>query len=545
MTPHEPTFDVIVVGSGIAGLSFALETAEHCTVAVLAKQSLSETNTRYAQGGIAAVLDEDQDSVAKHVQDTLVAGAGLCRRDVVEMVVAGGPAAIQRLVDRGVDFDRNDEGDLALTREGGHQARRIAHHTDITGEAIERALLEKARAHPRIALYEYHQAVDLITRGRLAKGTGSGVPGGKGDRVLGVYVLDLKTTQVHAMAARVVCLATGGSGKVYLYTSNPDVATGDGVAMAWRAGARIANMEFFQFHPTCLFHPKAKNFLISEALRGEGGILRNRRGDAFMTRYHPLRDLAPRDIVTRAIDDEMKHSGEESVYLDMTHLPAEFLVERFPTIHARCLSLGIDLRTEPIPVVPAAHYQCGGVNVDLDGKTSLAGLLAIGEVSCTGLHGANRLASNSLLEAAVFAERAAKVAVKTVAESGRSEVLRVPDWDTGSAGNADEAVVVTQSWEEIRRLMWNYVGIVRTNRRLLRARRRLQMISQEVGEDYWRFLLTPDLVELRNITAVATLIVESAIARQESRGLHYSSDYPDTEDEHWKHDTITARSRST
>jgi L-aspartate oxidase len=357
-------------------------------------------------------------------------------------------------------------------------------------------------------------------------------------------VLDKQTGQVHTFLGRATVLATGGAGKVYLYTSNPDVATGDGVAMAWRAGARIANMEFFQFHPTVLFHPQGKSFLITEACRGEGGILRNGKGEAFMARYDPRKDLAPRDIVARAIDSELKQSGDPCVFLDMTHLAGDFLLAHFPTIHAHCMGLGIDMRQQPIPVVPAAHFLCGGVQVDAEGRTSIAGLFAIGEVSCTGLHGANRLASNSLLEGAVYAERAAKAALQVVAEHVDVASLRVPEWDTGSAGDPDEQVVVTQSWDEIRRLMWNYVGIVRTTRRLLRAQRRLQLIAQEVKEDWWRFYLTADLVELRNITQVAQLIVDSALARQESRGLHWTADFPETDDEHWKRDTVLARSAS-
>lgn len=536
----EHNFDIVVLGGGIAGLTFALDVAGRSRVALIAKRTLTEGNTRYAQGGIAAVLDPEHDSFEQHVEDTLTAGAGLCRRDVVEMVVRAGPSTIARLIERGVDFDRENTH-LHLTREGGHNARRVAHHADSTGEAIELALAAEVRRHPNIRVYEQCIAVDLITRGRLARGTGRGVPGGKGDVVLGVYVLDLATRQVIPIACKAAVLATGGAGKVYRFTTNPDVATGDGVAMAWRAGARIANMEFFQFHPTCLFHPDAKNFLISEALRGEGGILRNGQGEPFMARYHALKDLAPRDIVARAIDSELKQSGESCVYLDMTHLAPEFLQEHFPTIHARCMSLGIDMRSQPIPVVPAAHYMCGGVQVGLEGESSIAGLYAIGECSCTGLHGANRLASNSLLEGAVYAERTAEACLKFVADGEDVADLRVPDWDVGAAGDPDEQVVVTQSWDEIRRLMWNYVGIVRTRRRLLRAQRRLQLIAQEVKEDWWRFHLTADLVELRNITQVALLIVEGALARQESRGLHWVEDFPETDDVHWKHDTVTVR----
>ncbi|MSP91145.1 MAG: L-aspartate oxidase [Myxococcales bacterium] len=534
-------FDFLVVGGGIAGLTFALDAARHGQVCLLTKRTLVEANTRYAQGGISAVLDGVHDSFDAHVRDTLGAGAGLCRDDVVRLVVEQGPHAIERLAGRGVAFDRDPKGGLALGREGGHSARRVAHVADLTGRAIEDALAAQVRATPNIAVLEHHMAVDLITRGRLARGTGRGTPGGKGDRVLGVYALDVAADRVVPLQGRTVCLATGGAGKVYLYTSNPDVATGDGVAMAWRAGARIANMEFFQFHPTCLYHSQAKNFLISEAMRGEGGVLRNGKGEAFMAHYDARKDLAPRDIVARAIDTELKRSGDDHVWLDMTHKEGAFLAERFPTIHARCLDLGIDMRSQPIPVVPAAHYQCGGVLTDTDGRTNIAGLFAIGEAACTGLHGANRLASNSLLEGAVMGERAAAAAATVVREDGEAEALRVPQWDTGQAGDPDEAVVVTQSWDEIRRLMWNYVGIVRSNRRLLRARRRLQLISEEVREDYWRFYLTPDLIELRNLAAVASLIVECALQRQESRGLHWSIDFPEMDDEHWRRDTVLVR----
>lgn len=539
-SPVQHRFDVLVIGSGVAGLSFALDMADKGTVAVLAKRDLHNTNTMWAQGGIAAVLDPAADGFADHVQDTLVAGAGLCRREVVELVVREGPDAIAQLVARGVDFDRTAAGALHLTREGGHSARRIAHQADHTGRAIETALVDSVRNHPNIQLFEHHQAIDLITRSRLARGRGRGIPGGRDDRVLGAYVLNTKEQRVDAFTSAVVCLATGGAGKTYLYTSNPDVATGDGLAMAWRAGAKVANMEFFQFHPTCLYHPQAKNFLITEACRGEGGILRNLRGEAFMARYDPRKDLAPRDIVARAIDSELKQSGDEHVWLDMTHCGEAFLREHFPMIHERCASLGIDIARQPIPVVPAAHYQCGGVQVGLSGETNIAGLLAIGEVACTGLHGANRLASNSLLEACVYARRAANLAT-TWLQPQTEGSLQVPAWDTGTAGDADEQVVVSQSWDEIRRLMWNYVGIVRTTRRLLRAQRRLALLYQEVREDYWRFLLTPDLVELRNITAVAQLIVESALTRRESRGLHYNADYPEADDDAWGRDTVLQR----
>lgn len=541
MDPLDYSSDVLVIGSGVAGLTFALDMAEFGQVTLVTKRDLANSNTVWAQGGIAAVLDQTNDTLEQHIQDTLVAGAGLCRKDTVQMVVENGPRAIHRLMERGVDFDRQESGELHLTREGGHSTRRVAHQADHTGEAIELALVEKVKAHANIRVLEYHQAIDLITRARLARGTGRGTPGGKGDQVLGAYILDVQANRVLAVSAAVVCLATGGSGKTYLYTTNPDVATGDGVAMAWRAGARVANMEFFQFHPTCLYHPEAKNFLISEALRGEGGILRSGKGDAFMPRYDARKDLAPRDIVARAIDTELKASGEDCVYLDMTHLPAAFLEDHFPTIHARCLTLGIDMRRQPLPVVPAAHYQCGGVQVNREAETNIYGLLAIGEVSCTGLHGANRLASNSLLEAVVYAERAAKTAQKVLSERGAADRLRVPQWDTGQAGDPDEQVVVSQSWDEIRRLMWNYVGIVRSSRRLTRAQRRLQFLEAEVREDYWRFYLTPDLIELRNITTVAQLIVDSALHRRESRGLHWSIDYPELDDELAQRDTVLQR----
>ena len=505
-------YDVLVLGSGIAGLSYALEVCEHASVAVVTKRGGADSNTNYAQGGIAAAVGDD-DSFAEHVQNTIVAGDGLNDRDIVDICVSEGPRAIERLVSRGVDFAPD------LGREGGHTRRRVLHATDITGREIQRVLLERASEHRNLHLLEHHAAIDLV-RDR-ASGGGAG-------RVVGAYVLDEQTGLVKAFSARVVVLATGGSGKVYLYTSNPDVATGDGVAMAWRARAKISNMEFFQFHPTCLYHPKAKSFLVSETLRGDGGILRRQDGTPFMDDVHPMGSLAPRDIVARAIDHEMKRTGDDCVFLDMTHLDSDYLAERYPTILGTCASFGIDFRTQPLPVVPAAHYQCGGVVTDQDGRTSLDGLFAVGEVACTGLHGANRLASNSLLEGAVFGFRAARATLSelTAATPPRS----LAPWSTGYATPGDEWVVVSHSWDEIRRFMWNYVGIVRSNKRLERARRRVGLLKSEIHEDWWRYHVTRDSIELRNIAQVAELIIEGARLRQESRGLHYNVDFPEKDD---------------
>src|SRR5712675_2136257 len=507
--------DFLVLGSGIAGLSFALQAARHGSVTVLAKRGRSESNTAQAQGGIAAVLSP-QDSVEQHVQDTLIAGAGLCRERAVRVTIEDGPARVRELIELGAEFTR-DATPLGyhLTREGGHSQRRVLHAADMTGREVERALLAAAdRAGIRIA--EEQVAIDLITAAKLGAG-------GR-DRAVGAYVLDARTGEVHVYLAKVVVLATGGAGKVYLYTTNPDVATGDGLAMAHRAGAAIANLEFIQFHPTCLYHPQAKNFLISEALRGEGGVLRNSAGERFMERYDPRRELAPRDVVARSIDSELKRRGDDCVFLDMTHLGKAFLVEHFPNIYTTCQAFGIDMAVSPIPVVPAAHYVCGGVCTDLQGRTSLPGLLAIGEVACTGLHGANRLASNSLLEGLVFGHRGAETARGIAAESGR--VSAVPEWDPGRAVPADEGVIVKQNWDEIRQLMWNYVGIVRTDKRLARAQRRLDNLVGEIQEYYWGYLVDRDLLELRNLADVARLIVACAQERKESRGLHYTLSWP-------------------
>jgi L-aspartate oxidase len=521
--------DFLVLGGGIAGLTFALEAAEHGSVLVLTKRNRSEGSTQYAQGGIASVLGSD-DSFDLHVQDTLVAGAGLCKREAVEVTVREGPDRIRWLLSLGVDLDREAPDRLHLTREGGHSRRRIAHAKDTTGREIERALLG-ACAQRGIRIVEDQVAVDVVTSGK----TGIGGP----NRAVGAYVLDRASGEIASVSARITVLATGGAGKVYLYTSNPDVATGDGVAMAYRAGASVANMEFFQFHPTCLYHPQAKNFLISEALRGEGGILRNAAGEAFMVRYDPRKELAPRDVVARSIDAEVKRRGDDCAFLDMTHLPKSFLIDHFPNIHATCKEFGIDMAVQPIPVVPAAHYLCGGVVTDLMGRTSIPRLYAIGETSCTGLHGANRLASNSLLEGVVFGRRAALRAVDDLGEASGPHVP-IADWNPGDALDPEEGVVVTHNWDELRRTMWNFVGIVRTMKRLDRARTRIKILREEIRDYYWKYKVTPDLVELRNLADVGMLVVECARQRKESRGLHYLLDHPKPDDR-WLRDTVLTR----
>ncbi|MEM8600704.1 MAG: L-aspartate oxidase [Bacteroidota bacterium] len=534
-TPRQERYDYLVIGSGVAGLSFALRAAEHGTVAVVTKKQSAESNTNYAQGGIAAVM-HPADSVEDHVRDTLVAGAGLCDEDIVRIVVTEGPERVRELMAMGAEFDREADGDLHLGREGGHSAHRIVHAADMTGREIERALLAKVYAHPNIALYEYHFAIDLITEHHLGR---AAVAWPK-LHCFGAYVLNEKTGQVETIAAKATLLAAGGAGQVYLHTTNPTVATGDGIAMAYRAKARIANMEFIQFHPTSLYAPGAdfggRSFLITEAVRGDGGILRNQAGERFMPDYDERAELAPRDIVARAIDDQLKRRGEDFVWLDISHKPASEILAHFPNIHATLLDkLGIDMTKEPIPVVPAAHYTCGGLVVDEHAQTSIHGLFACGEVTCSGLHGANRLASNSLLEALVFAHRAVDAARRYEPRAVVPE--GIPDWDESGTENAREWVLIEHNRREVKRIMQNYVGIVRSELRLDRAQRRLELIYEETEDFYQRTRVTSPLCELRNLVAVAHLIVKCAQRRHESRGLHTMADYPDP-DPLQRHDTV-------
>ncbi|MBW2610222.1 MAG: L-aspartate oxidase [Deltaproteobacteria bacterium] len=529
--------DYLVIGSGIAGLTFALEASKSGTVAIVTKKEMMEASTNYAQGGISSVFDLD-DSFELHIKDTLDSGAGLCNEEVVRMVVKDGPARIRDLISMGVNFSRQaeDSDELDLGMEGGHSKRRIVHTKDRTGHEVERTLLQKVAENDNITIYEDHMAIDLLIQSKLVKR--GIVTSETRETCWGAYVLDVEESRVITFVSRVTVLSTGGVGKIYLYTSNPDIASGDGVAMGYRAGVKVANMEFIQFHPTCLYHPLAKNFLISEAVRGEGGILLDRKGDRFMERYHPLKDLAFRDIVARSIDLELKKSGDDCVYLDISHRDADYIRDRFPHIYENCLTYQIDITKEPIPVVPAAHYMCGGLLTDKNGMTDISNLYAIGEVACTGLHGANRLASNSLLEALVYARRAVERSGLDLDNNREIQLKKAPLWDSGSATDSEEMVVVSHNWDEIRSLMWNYVGIVRTNKRLKRAKARIENIQAEIKEYYWDFIVSRDLLELRNLALVAELIITSASLRKESRGLHYNLDYPDHDNKHWKRDTV-------
>ncbi|MDH5648225.1 MAG: L-aspartate oxidase [Gammaproteobacteria bacterium] len=527
--------DVLIIGAGAAGLSLALQLAPIAKISLVAKDALTEGSSLYAQGGIAAVLNDDQDSFESHIDDTLNAGAGLCRRETVAFVIKHAPEAIRWLVDQGVSFSCELESggspSYHLTQEGGHSHRRVIHAADATGRAIEQTLETQVKRHKNIHIFEDHIAVDLITR--------SGSDSDNETRCFGAYILDKRSGHVNLFQARFVILATGGASKVYLYTSNPDTSTGDGIAMAWRAGCRVANMEFVQFHPTCLYHPKAKSFLISEAVRGEGGKLSLPSGVPFMQKHDNRVELAPRDIVARAIDYEMKKHGLDHVNLDISHKSSEFITSHFPTIYRRCLELGYDMTRGPIPVVPAAHYTCGGIVTSLQARTDIQGLYAVGECAFTGLHGANRLASNSLLECIVFAHAAAK----DISEKLNEKVVPVPPlplWDESRVTDPDEQVVVSHNWDELRRFMWDYVGIVRTTKRLMRARHRIELLKDEIREYYSNFKITNDLVELRNLVLVAELIIRSALSRKESRGLHYTRDYPNLDTQHPPIDTILA-----
>ncbi len=537
MTGTSVNCDFLVVGSGLAGLLAALKLERAGRVVLVTKGKLEDGATEYAQGGVAAVTHPD-DSLESHIKDTTGAGAGLCDEKIVRLVVTEGPSRVRELIDAGVRFSlREKSGDEAETfdlgLEGGHSQRRVLHVADQTGREIHRILIKRVRASRRIRVLEHHFAVDLLSRRHQDLG--------HRNACWGAYVLNRRTGKIDTFLARATILATGGAGKTYLYTSNPDVATGDGMAMAFRAGVPLSNLEFVQFHPTCLYHPYAKSFLISEAVRGEGGILRLKSGEEFMRRYHPKRELAPRDVVARAIDKELKKHGEDCVFLDIRHRQAKFIRRRFPAIYRKCLEFGIDITKEPIPVVPAAHYFCGGVKVNAWGETDLPRLFSVGETAYTGLHGANRLASNSLLECVVFAHRVAERAQ----EAAREPLLpiKVPAWNPGQARDPDEQVVISQNWDEIRRLMWNYVGIERSDKLLARALRRIELLQQEIQEYYWDFLVTSELLELRNVALVGELVIRSALARQESRGLHFNRDHPRRDDRAWKKISVINRNR--
>ena len=504
-------FDVLIIGSGLAGQSAALRLADRCRVALISKRSLEDSASGWAQGGIAAVLDS-KDSIEAHIRDTFIAGAWLNDKQATRFVVENGRRAIEWLIEQGVPFTKDAKG-YHLTREGGHSARRVIHVADATGAAVQETLIAKVRAHPNIAILENHIAIDLITGRKM---------GLSENRCFGAYVLDTVSGEVITIGAQSTLIATGGAGKVYLYTTNPDTSTGDGIAMAWRAGCRVANMEFIQFHPTCLYHPQAKSFLISEAVRGEGGLLKLPDGTRFMPAHDERGELAPRDVVARAIDFEMKKRGLDCVFLDISHKGKAFITEHFPNIYARCLELGIDIAKDPIPVVPAAHYTCGGIISNLKGQTDIPGLYVAGEASCTGLHGANRLASNSLLECIVFAE----AAVQDMQARPKTPLPQLPPWDESRVTDSDEEVVIAHNWDELRRFMWDYVGIVRTTKRLKRAQHRIRLLMREIDEFYANFKVNHDLIELRNLVVTADLIVRCALQRKESRGLHYSRDYP-------------------
>ena len=543
MKPNEIlNFDHLVIGSGLAGLFTALQLSKLGTVALVTKRSIDESNTKYAQGGIACVMDNKQDSFEEHVKDTMTAGDHLCKEDVVRKIVENGPAAVKEIIELGTRFTtrremgyQEDGANYDLGREGGHTRRRVLHAGDITGEEVEKKLIKACQQTKNIKFFEYHIGIDLITSGRL---------GWLGeDSVLGAYVLDINNNVVKTFISLTVTVATGGASKVYLYSSNPDIACGDGVAMCYRSHVPIVNMEFFQFHPTILYHPKVKSFLISEAVRGEGAVLKRMDSSGnlveFMDRYHEMGSLAPRDIVARAIDNELKRSGQNCVFLDIRHKDEEFLKLRFPNIFEKCMQVGINMAKDPIPVVPAAHYCCGGVKTDINGFTGINGLYAVGEVASTGLHGANRLASNSLLEALVIAKFAAKdikSKLKVITDSRSSG--KIPTWRSGNATNSDELVVITHNWEEIRRFMWDFVGIFRTNKRLERANNRIKNIRREIEKYYWDFLITRDLVELRNIATVAQIIIDSAMSRKESRGLHFNADFPQRDPKNDYVDTV-------
>lgn len=530
--------DFLVIGSGIAGLCFAIRASHFGKVVMITKKQDTESNTNYAQGGIACVLDP-QDCFENHIRDTLITGKGLCNEESVRILVEEGPQRIEELLQWGVNFSKSEKEanphQLHLGKEGGHSVNRIIHAHDLTGREVEKNLLKQARESKSIKILEHHSAIDLITDHHL------GSKQITRNRCYGAYILDDLTRTIFSIQAKITCLATGGAGKVYLHTTNPDIATGDGIAMAYRAGAPIANMEFIQFHPTTLFHEKANSFLISEALRGHGAILRNASGNEFMDKYHPMKSLAPRDIVAQAIDKEMKLSGEPCVFLDIRHAPADSTIKHFPNIYARCKEFGIDITKDLIPVVPAAHYICGGIKVDTYGRTDIQNLFACGEVSCTGVHGANRLASNSLLEALVYSRRAADLSAAQLSSINHIPSETIPVWDDSGTIDNEEWILLAHNFKEIQSIMWDYVGIVRSNIRLHRALRRINLLEKEIEDFYRRTKITVRLLELRNIVTTAKLIVNSAVKRKESRGLHYTTDFPGQNDRYWKHDTIISK----